>query len=86
MCALSSEEFEKFCACESVKEMWDSLTIGREGTSKVKETKVSMLVTKYSLFKIEEGETIGQMYGRFHTIANGLQSLGKTYNPFVSNG
>ena len=51
-----------------------------EGTSQVKENKVSLLVHKYELFKMKEGEGIQEMFDRFNDILNGLRALGKTYS------
>src|SRR5262249_55954778 len=45
----------------------------------VKSTKVSLLTHKYELFKMEESETISDMFTRFTGILNELKSLGKEY-------
>jgi len=45
----------------------------------VKDTKISILTYKYELFKIEEVETISEMFTRFTNILNELKGLGKTY-------
>ena len=61
------------------KEIWDKLEVTYEGTSRVKESKINLLVTQYEVFKIDESETITQMYSRFTNIINSLKVLGKTY-------
>ncbi|MQM12322.1 hypothetical protein Taro_045237 [Colocasia esculenta] len=78
-CALSKKEFNRVSACKSAMEMWEKLRITYEGTDKVKETRIDILVTQYERFQMQSGETITQMYSRFTDITNGLAGLGKTY-------
>ena len=40
------------------KEIWDKLEVTYEGTSRVKESKINLLVTQYEVFKMAESETI----------------------------
>ncbi|MQL86329.1 hypothetical protein Taro_018866 [Colocasia esculenta] len=79
-CALTRREFNRISACKSAKEMWDKLKLTYEGTNKVKETRIDILVTQYEKFQMMTGETITQMYSRFTDITNGLAGLGKMYN------
>ncbi|KAJ8760620.1 hypothetical protein K2173_015287 [Erythroxylum novogranatense] len=79
-CALSRSEYDKVHGCDTAKEMWETLSIAHEGTSQVKESKISILVHQYELFRMEDEESIDQMFGRFQTIVNGLKALGRTYN------
>ena len=79
-CALSRSEYDKVHGCETAKEMWDTLAMAHEGTSQVKESKISILVHQYELFKMKEDESIDQMFGRFQTITNGLKALGRIYD------
>ncbi|MQL89650.1 hypothetical protein Taro_022224, partial [Colocasia esculenta] len=78
-CALSKKEFNRVSACKSAMEMWEKLRITYEGTDKVKETRIDILVTQYERFQMQLGESITQMFSRFTDIANGLAGLGKTY-------
>ena len=55
---LSRDEFNKISMCATTKEIWDKLEVTYEGTSRVKETKINLLVTQYEIFKMEESETI----------------------------
>ncbi|XP_070056474.1 uncharacterized protein [Nicotiana tomentosiformis] len=48
--AISGEEYEKISSCEKAKEMWDKLEVTYEGTNKVKETRINILVRDYELF------------------------------------
>ncbi|MQL83829.1 hypothetical protein Taro_016326, partial [Colocasia esculenta] len=72
-------EFNKISACKSAMEMWEKLRITYEGTDKVKETRIDILVTQYERFQMQPGESITQMYNRFTDITNGLAGLGKSY-------
>ena len=54
------------------------MEITYEGTSQVKENKIPFLVHKYELFKMEEEESIQEVFECFNDIINGLKSLGKT--------
>ena len=65
--------------CSTAKEIWDKLEVTYEGTSRVKESKINLLVTQYEVFKMVESEIINQMYSRFTNIINSLKALGKTY-------
>ncbi|MQL70035.1 hypothetical protein Taro_002345 [Colocasia esculenta] len=59
--------------------MWEKLRITYEGTDKVKETRIDILVTQYEKFQMQLGETVTQMFSRFTDITNGLAGLGKSY-------
>ncbi|MQM06066.1 hypothetical protein Taro_038887 [Colocasia esculenta] len=78
-CALSKKEFNRVSACKSTMEMWEKLRITYEGTNKVKETRIDILVIQYERFQMQSGETITQMFSRFTEITNGLDGLGKSY-------
>ena len=78
-CSLSKSQFNKVQQCSNAQEIWQTLEVAYEGTSQVKENKISLLVHKYELFKMEEDESIQEMFDRFNDILNGLKSLGKSY-------
>ncbi|MQM14494.1 hypothetical protein Taro_047425 [Colocasia esculenta] len=78
-CTLSKNEFNRVSVCKSAMEMWEKLRITYEGTDKVKETRIDILVTQYVRFQMQSGETITQMFSRFTDITNGLAGLGKSY-------
>ena len=56
--AISGEKYEKISSCDTTKEMWEKLEVKNEGTDKVKETHINMLVNDYELFQMEERESI----------------------------
>ncbi|MQL89710.1 hypothetical protein Taro_022291 [Colocasia esculenta] len=78
-CVLSKKEFNRISACKSAMEMWEKLRITYEGTDKIRETRIDILVAQYENFQMQSGESITQMYSRFTDITNGLAGLGKTY-------
>ena len=79
-CALDQNEFNRISFCNTASDIWQSLEVIHEGTDRVKEAKVSSLVRKYELFRMEKNETITEMFTRFTDIINGLNSLGETYS------
>ncbi|MQM20279.1 hypothetical protein Taro_053296, partial [Colocasia esculenta] len=76
-CTLSKREFSRISACKSTKEIWDKLQVTYEGTDKVNQTRIDILVLQYEQFKMLPNENITQMYNRFLSIVVGLSSLGK---------
>jgi hypothetical protein len=78
-CALDANEFNRISTCTTAKEIWDKLRITHEGTSQVRELRISLLMHEFECFKMDEGETITQMYTRFTNITNPLVNLGKVF-------
>ncbi|XP_070032856.1 uncharacterized protein [Nicotiana tomentosiformis] len=81
--AISGEEYDKISSCDRAKEKWDKLEITYEGTSKVKETRINMLVHDYEFFQMREGESIEEMFARFSKIIGNLKGFGKPYSSDV---
>ena len=78
-CALTKEEFNRVSTATSANQIWHTLQVTHEGTNKVKESKISILVHRFELFKMKENETISEIVTRFASITNSLASLGKEY-------
>ena len=76
-CSLSRSEFSRVSICNSAYEIWRTLQVTHEGTSKVKQTKISMLTNQFQLFHMKPNESICDMYSRFQDIVHALISLGK---------
>ncbi|XP_070032064.1 uncharacterized protein [Nicotiana tomentosiformis] len=72
---ISGEEYEKISSCDMTKEMWDKLEVTYKGTSKVKETRINMLVHDYELFQIKKRESIEEMFARFSKIIGDLKAF-----------
>ncbi|MQL68565.1 hypothetical protein Taro_000803 [Colocasia esculenta] len=79
-CAIHPKEYSRVSSYKSVKEMWDKLQLIYEGISEVRETKASILVSEYEMFKMKSDQTISEMFARFMLIVNGLRGLGKDYS------
>ena len=78
-CGLDANEFNRVSSCTSAKEIWDKLVVTYEGTSQVKESKISIFLRQYELFKMTKEESVKEMFTRFTEIINNLNSLGRTF-------
>nr|XP_016453656.1 PREDICTED: uncharacterized protein LOC107777995 [Nicotiana tabacum] len=58
----------------------NKLEVTYEGTNKVKETHINMLVHDYELFQMKEGESIEEMFARFSKMISDLKVFGKPYS------
>ncbi|XP_020258862.1 uncharacterized protein LOC109835291 [Asparagus officinalis] len=76
-CSLTAEEFNHVSNCITAQEIWKILDITHEGTSQVKEVKLTMKVRKYENFKLKASESIQDMFTRFTNIVNKSKALGK---------
>src|ERR1051325_6586397 len=77
--AISKMEYEKITNKDTTYDIFESLRMSHEGNAQVKETKALALIQKYEAFKMEEGESIEQMFSRFQTLTAGLRVLDKGY-------
>ena len=59
-CTLN-KEFNRVLTIRSANQMWQILQVTHEGTNKVKESKISVLIHMFELFKMKENETITEM-------------------------
>ncbi|XP_070020634.1 uncharacterized protein [Nicotiana sylvestris] len=71
------DEYNRISACQSAKEIWESLQTAYEGTTQVKQSKIDMLITEYEVSRMKDDESIQDMHTRFTSIINELYSLGK---------
>ena len=69
-CALNKEEFNHVSTTTSANQIWQILHVTHEGTNKVKETKISILIHRFELFKMKENEIIAEMVTRLTDITN----------------
>ena len=70
-------EIDKVSTCNTTKEIWDTILTSHEGTSKVKEVKLSMIMQDYELFKLEKDGKIKEAQARFLTLMNSHSMLGR---------
>ena len=75
-CGLSATEYNKVSSCSTAKAVWDRLEVTYEGTTEVKEARISLLEQRHHNFKMIPGESIDSMFSHFAAIANPLKSLG----------
>ncbi|PUZ75712.1 hypothetical protein GQ55_1G226800 [Panicum hallii var. hallii] len=66
--SLSAEEYNKLIGLEIAKEIWDTLHIAHEGVSKVKKSKIDLLMAQLNRFVIKEGEGPKEMFDRLMVI------------------
>ena len=78
-CALNKEEFNRMSTATSAHQIWQILQVTQEGTNKVEKSKISILVHKFKLFKMEKNEIIVEMITQFTDITNSLVALRKEY-------
>ena len=79
-CGLDANEYNRISVCDAAKQIWNKLIATYEGTSQVRETKLNMFVHQYELFKMQDDESIKDIFTRFTNITNNLKSLGKSYS------
>jgi hypothetical protein len=72
---LCSTKLRKVSACTSAKQIWDTIRVSHEGTSKVREIKLDLLLSDYESFKLEKDEGIKEAQGRFLTLMNSISLL-----------
>ncbi|XP_019263692.1 PREDICTED: uncharacterized protein LOC109241401 [Nicotiana attenuata] len=75
--AISGKEYEKISRYDTTKEIWDKSDITYEGTNKVKDTGINIMVHEYELFKMKEGQSINEMFARFSQIIADLKAFDK---------
>jgi hypothetical protein len=66
-----------FGSSSTAKEMWDALVNRYEGNTQIKRTKLTGLEAKFETFKVEDGESIEDMYNRLMHIQNEFIELGE---------
>lgn len=76
---ISYTAYEKITNRDSVKSIFDSLKMTHEGNKQVKEIKALALIQKYEAFKMEDDETIEDMFSRFQTRVACLKVFNKGY-------
>ena len=52
-CALNKEKFNRVSTAKSTNQIWQILQVTYEGTNKVKESKISVLVHRFELFRMK---------------------------------
>lgn len=79
---LDKNEFNRVSIYETTFDIQHTLEITHEGTSRVKESKINLLVHTYKLFRMKPSETIVDMYTCFTDVINSLRALTKCFSNF----
>ena len=81
-CALDKIEFNRVSLYEIAFNIWHILETTHEGTSRLKVSKINLLIHDFELFHMKPSETVVDMHTRFMDVVNGLKSLGKSFSDF----
>ena len=81
-CALNKNEFNRVSTYKMAFDIWHTLEITHEGTSRVKDSKINNLMHDFELFRMKPSETIVDMYTCFTDVVNSLKALGKCFSNF----
>ncbi|CAL9113183.1 unnamed protein product [Musa textilis] len=81
-CSLEKTKFNRISTCETTFDIWHTLEITHEETSRVKDSKVNILMHDFEVFRMQPSETIGDIYTRFTDVINSLRALGKSFLDF----
>ena len=76
--ALNKNEFNRISTCESEYNNWHTLEITHESTSRVKDSKINLLMYDFEMFCMKPSEMIIDMYTCFIDVVNSLKALGKS--------
>ena len=72
----------EFLCAKLAFDIWHNLEIKHEGTIRVKDSKINLLMHDFNLFRMKPSETIGDMYTHFTNIINSLKALDKYFSNF----
>src|ERR1044072_2311411 len=78
--AISYNEYENITNKETAKSIYDSLQMTHEGNNQVKETNALAFIQKYEAFRMEDQESVEEMFSRFQILIAGLRVLDKGYS------
>ena len=76
-CGFSPDEFHRISHVTIAKEVWQILETTYEGTKKVKDTKLQMLITRFEELKMSEVESFDSFYGKLNEVEIGKFNLGE---------
>ncbi|XP_066341120.1 uncharacterized protein [Miscanthus floridulus] len=75
--ALDEKVFEQIKNLENAHEAWKKLEESFEGTQAIKSARSYILKEKFTSFKMQEGETMAEMFYRLLVIVNDLKNQGE---------
>ena len=74
---VSPDEFHRISHVTIAKEAWQILETTYEGTKKVKDTKLQMLITRFEELKMSKDESLDSFYGKLNEVVIGKFNLGE---------
>lgn len=74
---MNKNMFRLINTCTKAKDAWEILKIAHEGTSKVRMSRLQLLITKFDNMRMNEDESIYDFNIRLHDIANNSFALGE---------
>ena len=74
---VSLDEFHRISHITVAKEAWKILETTYEGTKKVKDTKLQMLITRFEELKISEDESFDSFYSKLNEVVVSKFNLGE---------
>ncbi|XP_068644776.1 uncharacterized protein [Aristolochia californica] len=82
---LEPNEFNRVPTCKIVKKIWEKLKVTHEGITRVKDSRISLLLAQEEEFKMKLGESIAEMNSRFTHIIYELNILGEEISLYRQN-
>ncbi|XP_068644734.1 uncharacterized protein [Aristolochia californica] len=82
---LEPNEFNRVPTCKIVKKIWEKLKVTHEGITRVKDSRISLLLAQEDEFKMKLGESIAEMNSRFTHIIYELNILGEEISLYRQN-
>ena len=76
-CGVSPDEFHRISHITIAKEAWQILETTYEGTKKVKDTKLQMLITRFEELRMSEDESFDSFYSKLNEVVIGKFNLGE---------
>ena len=76
-CGVSPDEFHRISHITVAKEAWEILETTYEGTKKVKDTKLQMLITRFKELKMSEDESFDFFYSKLNEVVVSKFNLGE---------
>lgn len=64
-CVLNKDKFNQISTYDTVYDIWYNIEVIDEGTYRVNEYKINLLIYNYELFKIKLIKSINEMYAHF---------------------
>ncbi|XP_068644753.1 uncharacterized protein [Aristolochia californica] len=82
---LEPNEFNRVPTCKIVKKIWEKLKVTHDGITRVKDSRISLLLAQEDEFKMKLGESIAEMNSRFTHIIYELNILGEEISLYRQN-